>query len=107
MKDYLEKLRAIDREALQAKAAVLVQNAGMYADEAKDVIGEMTDYSMEKVHGFSVLDVAIFKVCLMSFGLWLGVQFANFFKKWKPVILVGFILSYAYLIWRMFFAQDS
>lgn len=107
MKDYLHKLREIDQEALQAKAAVVMRSAGTYAEEAKDVISDLTDYSMERVHNFSVLDFAIFKICLMTFGLWLGIQFSAFFKKWKPVILAGFFVSYIYLIWRIFCAQDD
>ena len=48
-----------------------------------------------------------FKTCLLSIGTLLGVYFVKPLKKLAPVIWLVAIASYAYLIWRMFFADEQ
>lgn len=96
MKNYLEN---IDREALRARAEQMLR----YADDARSQAGRWTDYAVSKAQTFSVLDFAIFKVCLLSLGLWLGTCFSRFFKKFRGVLFVAFAASWLYLFWRIFF----
>lgn len=55
---------------------------------------------------FSVLDWAIFKTCLISLGLMISTWFARLFKKLAPLVALVFIISWAYLIWRIFWDED-
>lgn len=63
-------------------------------------------FILARVHEFSTFDFALMKLCLISFGLCLGSKFTNFFKKFRFVLLIGFILSFIYLIWRVFIRED-
>lgn len=70
MKNYLEN---VDREALRARAEQMLH----YADEARDTASRWTNHAVEKAHGFSLFDFAIFETCLLSLGLWLGACFSS------------------------------
>ena len=72
MKNYLEN---VDREALRARAEQMLH----YADEARDTASRWTNHAVEKAHGFSLFDFAIFETCLLSLGLWLGACFSKCF----------------------------
>ena len=74
MKNYLEN---VDREALRARAEQMLH----YADEARGTASRWTNHAVEKAHGFSLFDFAIFETCLLSLGLWLGTCFSKCFKK--------------------------
>ena len=56
---------------------------------------------------FSVLDFAIFKVCLICFGAWLASLFSKAAQKLKPLFLIGFLATWFYLIWRIFFCETD
>ena len=75
MKNYLEN---VDREALRARAEQMLH----YADEARGTASRWTNHAVEKAHGFSLFDFAIFETCLLSLGLWLGTCFSKCFKKY-------------------------
>lgn len=101
MKNAVHPLRAhlnlshIDRSALAAQAAAMRAQAGEFAH-----------YSVEKAREFSLLDFAFLKVCLLSLGLWLGATCSRFFRRFRVVIFFGFVLSYVYLIWRIFLHDE-
>ncbi|MGN1007706.1 MAG: hypothetical protein ACI4PV_02075 [Butyricicoccus sp.] len=97
VRTYLDPSR-IDREAIAAQAAAMKTYAGELAARADDLL----NYSMEKARGFSILDFAVLKLCVFSFGVWLGAQFSKFFKRFRVFIFLGFVASYIYLIWRLF-----
>ena len=65
------------------------------------------EYALEKSRSFNILDFAVFKFGLVSLGLWLGATFSGFFKKFRGVLFLGFIVSYIFLIWRIFFREDG
>lgn len=94
---YLDPSR-IDRDAIAAQAATMKAYSGELAARADDLL----NYSMEKARSFSILDFAVFKICLLSFGIWLGSQFSKFFKRFRVFVFLGFVASYIYLIWRLF-----
>lgn len=106
LKAYLNPLRGrlpkVDRDALAAQAAALRDHAGILLDRADD----FAQYSVEKARTFSVLDFAFLKVCILSLGIWLGSMFSKFFRRFRVVVFFGFVISYLYLIWRIFFRED-
>ncbi len=95
-KKYLDYVRSIDRDDVVNCAC-----------DVKDRAQEVLAYSIEQARGFSLFDFAVFKLCLLSFGLWLGAHFSRFFGKFKHFIFAGFIASYVYLIWRIFFRTEE
>ncbi len=95
-KEHLDYIRSIDREDL-------IDCAYGIKDRAQAVIG----HSAEQARGFSLFDFAVFKLCLLSLGMWLGARFSRFFGKFKHFILAGFVASYVYLIWRIFFREPE
>ncbi len=65
----------------------------------------MLEY-MKKVNSilrfFTVLDTGIFKVCLMVFGIILGVYFYSFFEGLKVVLWIVFIITWLYIVIKVF-----
>lgn len=100
MKNYLDNL---DRDALRARADQMLG----YANEAKGQVGRWVDYSVERAKDFSMIDFAVFKVCLLTLGLWLGACFSKFFKKFRGLLFVCFTASWIYLVWRVFFDDEA
>lgn len=103
----LEKCRewvgTVDRDALAAQALQLRDQAGELILRADDAV----HYSVERAREFGFFEFAMFKLCLLSLGLWLGSLFASFFKRFRVVLFIGFVASYIYLIWRLFFRDDD
>ncbi|HIV62467.1 MAG TPA: hypothetical protein H9746_06480 [Candidatus Butyricicoccus avistercoris] len=77
-----------------------------YAQDTSDAFTSLIKFMLARAKDFSVLDFALFKLCLVSFGLYIGSKFAEFFKKFRIVILISFIISYAYMLWRIFIRED-
>lgn len=100
MKNYLEN---VDREALRARAEQILH----YADEARGTASRWTNHAVEKAHGFSLFDFAIFETCLLSLGLWLGTCFSKCFKKLRTLFFVAFAASWLYMLWRIFFDEEE
>ncbi len=63
-------------------------------------------FLMGRAAHFSVLDWAIFKTCLITLGLMIGTWFARLFKKLAPLVALIFILSWIYLVWRIFMGEE-
>lgn len=97
---YYEKCHAllnnIDKDQLRTQANYSKEKAGVFIE-----------YVMNKAQKFNILDFTMFKVCLLSFGLWLGARFSKFFRKYKGILLFSFLVSYIFLIWRIFFYDDE
>ncbi len=67
---------------------------------------ELIAFMLHRAARFSVLDWAIFKTCLVSLGLMIGTWFARLFKKLAPLVALVFIVSWVYLVWRIFFEEE-
>lgn len=74
---------------------------------AKTSLYRMIYFLMKRAETFEVEDFAALKICLVSFGLLLGSTFSKFFKRLSPLIKVVFVLSYVFLIWRIFFQPQE
>ncbi len=68
---------------------------------------ELMTFMLSRAAKFSAVDWAIFKTCLVTFGLMIGAWFARLFKKLAPLMALVFIVSWVYLVWRIFFDEDT
>lgn len=92
-----------DRDAVATRLMQAGDWVRTTAIKADDVI----NYSVERARDFGVLEFAMLKVCLLSFGLWVGSLFASFFKRFRWVLFIGFMVSSLYLIWHLFFRNED
>lgn len=51
---------------------------------------------------FTVLDIGILKLCLFTIGVLAGVYFFNFFDSIRLVLWILFLLSWLYIIVKVF-----
>lgn len=91
---------------MKISQAITKENVTRYAQDTSDCIVSFVKFLVARARDFSVLDFALFKLCLISFGICIGSKFAKFFKKFRIVLLISFIVSYAYMIWRVFIRED-
>lgn len=66
----------------------------------------LTAFMLNRAAQFNMVDWAVFKTCLVSFGLMIGALFAKLFKKLAPLVALVFVASWVYLVWRIFFDED-
>lgn len=100
MKNYLD---SIDREELRNRANQVLG----YANDARGQAGYWMDYTVKKIRAFSLIEFFIYETCLVTFGMWLGSCFSDFFKKFRKVIFVAFAATWVYLVWRVFFDDED
>lgn len=67
----------------------------------------LVKYLLARARTFSILDFAIFKTCLVCFGAFIATVFSKQAKKFKFLLFIGFLASWVYLIWRLFFQDDT
>lgn len=75
-------------------------------EKAKINYAVLIDFIMEKFQKFNIWDFAVFKSCVISFGLILGSHFSKTFKKFTPILIVVALASYSYIIYKIFFKKD-
>ncbi len=51
---------------------------------------------------FTILDMGILKLCLLSLGVILGVYFYQFFDQLRVLLWVLFVLSWLFIIVKVF-----
>lgn len=77
-----------------------------YAQDASDSISSLVKFIVARAKDFSILDFALLKLCLVSFSLYIGSKFAEFFKKFRFILFISFIFSSIYMLWRVFINED-
>ena len=82
-----------------------MENCSIY-EKTRINLAVLIDFIMERLKTFTVGDYAVFKVCIFSLGALVGAVYSKTIKKCAPVIAVISILSYGYLIYKMFFKED-
>ncbi len=70
-------------------------------------LSSLTDFVLSKAKKFTAIDFAIIKLCLVSMGIFIGAKFSDFLRKYSAVFVSMFIVSYFYLIYRIFFIEDD
>ncbi len=88
------------------KKNITKESAIRYLQDTSDSISSLIKFIIARVRDFSIFDFALMKLCLISFGLYLGSKFAAFFKKFRIVLFMWFIFSSLYMIWRIFISED-
>lgn len=68
---------------------------------------ELMDFMMERVSRFTVWDWSIFKLTLISFGALVGAACAKTIRKIAPLVALVFLVSWCYMIWRVFFDAEE
>lgn len=64
-------------------------------------------YLIERAYTMTARDFTIWKVCCLCFGAWIAAIFAKAAKKSKQILLISFLVSWSYLIWRIFFQGST
>lgn len=100
MKNYFEN---VDRQVIREKANQMLD----YANDAKGYASRWSNFALGRAREFSLFDFAVFKLCLLSLGIWLGACFSKFFKKFRGVLFVLFAASWIYLAWQIFFDEEE
>ena len=77
------------------------------AHDVKEHACTLLGFLLCKARGFNIFDFTAFKVALVSFGVILGAQFSKFFKRHRIFVLSAFVISYCFLIWRIFFSSSD
>lgn len=67
-----------------------------------DFCAELMDELMERFRGFNMAEVGVFKTCLVLMGVLIGMYAGACGRKWRPFIWIGFLASYAYVMYRLF-----
>ncbi len=60
-----------------------------------------------KFRRFNIFEVAIFEVCVLSFGMLLGLGFIDKIKKLKIVCIAGFVIAYMFLLFKFFILAND
>lgn len=60
------------------------------------------DFIMEKTSQFTLFDFAMLKTALLSAGALIGTYFSRFLKKYQAFLWLLTVLSYIYLVYRIF-----
>lgn len=71
------------------------------------IIWAIIDCAMEKFKTFDVVDMGILKVCLISFGILVGVLGEAKLRKSVPAIIMIFIASYVYIMYKFINAPSD
>ena len=70
-------------------------------------IKSFIDFAMDRLHNFNLVDVGVFKICLLTLGILLGIYHHRKLKKISPLIWLTFIGAYIYLIYTVFVKPDA
>lgn len=71
--------------------------------EFKNFLNDVWDrFSM-----FDWKDLGVVKVCILAFGILLGIYGKSYLKKYTPLILITFLGTYVYIIYRLFNAYEE
>ncbi len=62
---------------------------------------------MGKVKNFSLVDFTIMKICLSFAGLFIGIKFSEKLKSKASFIGIIALLSYFYMIYKLFFQKKK
>lgn len=60
------------------------------------------DYLTDRFKGFDIWEIGVFKVCLLAFGVLIGLYAGKTCRKFAPLVWIAFIASYIYVIYKLF-----
>ena len=108
--EYARDARLRAEEALHSpRAEALAASAKMLGGDGRAAAAGWYAFTTDRVRGFSVLDLAVFKIMMVAFGMWLGAWIASkcskLAEKLRPVFLGVFCCGFAYVFYRIFFGD--
>jgi hypothetical protein len=78
----------------------------MYSNESKErciiLLKKVVKYASERLQLFSVVDWTFVKVCMVSFGMLIGMRCSRAKRFLSGIALLSFLASASYLLWRIF-----
>ena len=106
--DYAHEAHLRAADALHSpQAEALAESARTLARDVREDAADFCTFTTQRVSTFSPFDFAIFKIMMISFGLWLGAWLASKFtkltEKFRPVFLAAFFCGFTYIAYRIFF----
>ncbi len=106
--DYAHEAHLRAADALHSpRAEALAESARTLARDVREDAADLCAFTTQRVSTFSPFDLAIFKIVMVSFGLWLGAWLASKFtkltEKFRPVFLAAFFCGFTYIAYRIFF----
>lgn len=63
---------------------------------------KLIEFALGKASKFGILDYGIFKLCLFTLGVIFGAYFSSFFLEYISIVWILFIVSYIYLMYKIF-----
>lgn len=75
--------------------------------EMKKWVKWYAQYAMARIKTLELWEFTLFKLCLISFGAWLGAAFSKALKKFKYLFFITFLASCIYFIWRIFWCTEE
>lgn len=108
--EYAHDARLRAREALHGpRAEAFAASAKALAQDVRDDAADWCAFTTARVNSFSTFDIAVFKLTLIAFGMWLGAWIAGkcskFAEKLRPVLLGMFCCGTVYVGYRIFFGD--
>lgn len=70
-------------------------------------VGRMIDWGMARFRGFTIWDVGVFKLCMLSIGMLIGGYIAKPLSRLRPFLWAFAAVSYIYILWRMIFIDET
>lgn len=61
---------------------------------------------LERFRTFNVAEIAVFKVCLITFGILIGIAGRPILKPFRSALSAAFVSSYLYLMFRLIVAPE-
>ncbi|GEM_PF-1530513 len=80
-------------------AAARIGNVGDMAKIGYDVAASRISVLLNK---YLLSELCILQMMLVSFGILLGATFTGFFKKYRGVVLVAFLISVGLFVYKAF-----
>lgn len=67
---------------------------------------KIMSWASEKIKHFTLTDIGLLKICLLSLGLFIGVHAGEKGRKLSPLFFLTYLGTMAALFYRMFDRED-
>ena len=76
-------------------------------NDALNEVDQLSEYMINRTREFEVIDWAVFKICLVSLGMLIGMHFTRVRKVLSGFLVIVYLTSLLFIMWRIFFPQDD
>ena len=78
----------------------------LYAPKGRVFMCKLLSWAREKIKTFTLMDIGLLKVCLLSLGLFIGVRAVEKGRKLSPLFFLTYLGTMAALFYRMCARQE-